>query len=167
MISWSLEIGDNAPDFSLLDQDGFLHRLQDDRGRFVLLFFYPKSRFSRSHQLAENLERYYRELFFRNVVIYGITNDSIEKSVDFKEKLSLSYDILSDSEGVAKRSYLGKKWFNQSHYMIYLIGPKGSILRKWVKKGSIHIFVQNVMKYFSSHAANSSCLEKLSCNENS
>jgi Peroxiredoxin len=50
-------MGDDAPDFFLLDQEGYTHTLQEHKGQFVLLFFYPRDFVFQSARLAKGFEK--------------------------------------------------------------------------------------------------------------
>ncbi len=93
-----LKPGDAAPDFDLLDQDGRSHRATDYRGRWLVLFFYPKDntpgcvreacRFGDDHQLFKDL----------GAEIVGISGDAQASHLSFRQTCRLRYDLLSDPE---------------------------------------------------------------------
>ncbi len=125
-----LGLGDDAPEFFLRDQEGYIHSLNQHRGKYVLLFFYPRDfiPFSISEVLA--FERSYQALKQKNVVIYGVSNDDLTRHQKFHEKFKLTYDLLSDpNEEIIKayeaRNFLGRK------FVSYLISPDGRIFRKY------------------------------------
>ena len=126
----ALGFGDDAPDFSLFDQEGYTHTLKEHRGQFVLLFFYPRDFIFHSAQLAKAFELKYSDLKDKNVVIYGISNDFMKTHMDFHKKMSLTYDLLSDPEEDAIKKYKAKGLLG-GKFISYLIGPDGRIFKKY------------------------------------
>lgn len=125
-----LHLGDDAPDFFLRDQEGYMHSLYQHRGQYVLLFFYPRSFIPHSIREVLAFERAYKQLKSKNVVIYGISNDFQNTHQKFHEAYKLTYDLLSDpDEDIIKayraRSFLGRK------FVSYLISPDGRIYKKY------------------------------------
>lgn len=126
----ALGFGDDAPDFSLFDQEGFTHTLREHRGEFVLLFFYPRDFVFHSAQVAKAFESRYAEFRKKNVVIYGISNDFMRTHQDFHTKMHLTYDLLSDPEEEAIKKYKARGLLGRK-FISYLIGPDGRIFRKY------------------------------------
>lgn len=126
----ALELGDDAPDFFLLDQEGYSHTLREHRGEFVLLFFYPRDFVYHSAQVAKVFESKYLDIKRKNVVIYGISNDFVKTHSDFHKRLHLTYDLLSDPEELIIKKYDAKGFFGK-RFISYLIGPDGRIYKKY------------------------------------
>ena len=72
----TLEAGDQAPPFDLLDQDGTRHRLSDYRGRTVVLYFYPKDDTPGCTTQACSLRDHFAEIAAAGAVILGVSTDS-------------------------------------------------------------------------------------------
>jgi len=126
----ALELGDDAPNFRLFDQDWFSHSLAEHRGKFVLLFFYQKDFTSYGIRKVKAFERLYQDLKEKNVVIYGITHDFKNTHHHFHEKFHLTYDLLSDPDREVIRLYEANGWFGTKCLSI-LVGPDGRIFRKY------------------------------------
>ena len=132
----ALDFGDDAPDFSLFDQEGFTHTLKEHRGQFVLLFFYPRDFIFHSASVAKAFEAKYSELKGKNVVIYGISNDFMKTHLDFHKKMNLTYDLLSNPEEDVIKKYKAKGLLG-GKFISYLIGPDGRIFKKYDNHRSI------------------------------
>lgn len=126
----ALGFGDDAPEFSLFDQDGFTHTLKEHRGQFVLLFFYPRDFIFHSAQLTKAFEARYSDLKGKNVVIYGISNDFMKTHFDFHKKMNLTYDLLSNPEEDVILKYKARGLLG-GRFISYLIGPDGRIFKKY------------------------------------
>jgi peroxiredoxin Q/BCP len=129
-----LEKGTKAPAFSLLDQHGKEHRLQEYRGKKVLLYFYPKDDTPGCTVEACSFRDGYKELTKLGLVVIGISADSIKSHKKFAEKYNLPFTLLADEEKVVSQAYgvWGKKKFMGREYMgisrsSFLIDEKGVI----------------------------------------
>ena len=125
-----LELGDDAPEFFLKDQEGYIHSLHQHRGKYVLLFFYPRDFIPFSIKGALAFENSYQALKRKNVVIYGVSNDDLNRHQKFHEKFKLTYDLLSDPDEEIIRAYEARN-FLERKFVSYLIGPDGRIFRKY------------------------------------
>ena len=100
-----LEIGMNAPEFTLPDKDGNPVNLSDFRGRKVVLYFYPKDNTPGCTRQACAFAGAYREFQKRDVVVIGVSRDSVASHVKFAEKYSLPFILLSDPDLEAIQAY--------------------------------------------------------------
>ena len=125
-----LSLGDDAPEFFLIDQEGYYHSLKDHRGKFVLLFFYPRDFIPYSISEVLSFEKSYGALKAKDVVIYGVSNDYQDKHKAFHDRFHLTYDLLSDPDEEVIRKY-GARSFLGRTFVSYLIGPDGRIFRKY------------------------------------
>ena len=105
---YALDFGDDAPDFALFDQEGFTHTLKEHRGKYVLLFFYPRDFIYHSTKLVKAFESRYYDLKKKNVVIYGVSNDFMKTHLDFHKKLNITYDLLSNPEEDVIKKYVAR-----------------------------------------------------------
>ena len=94
----TLQAGDLAPQFSLLNQDNQLISLSDFKGKKVLVYFYPKALTPGCTTQACGLRDAKHELEKLGVVILGISTDSPKKLAQFVEKKSLNFTLLSDED---------------------------------------------------------------------
>ena len=91
-----ISVGIQAPDFILPDENNTLRRLSDVRGRPVILYFYPKDDTAGCTLEACNFRDDYSAYVEEDVMILGVSPDSIQSHVKFKEKYSLPFPLLAD-----------------------------------------------------------------------
>ena len=125
-----------AHDFTLLDQDGKEHTLSKLRGKWVVLYFYPKDDTPGCTKEACNFRdstEFFKE---KNVVILGVSKDSVRSHKKFAEKYHLDFPLLSDPAGdiIKKYNAWGKKKFMGQEFdgilrITYLISPQGEIAK--------------------------------------
>ena len=89
-------IGQAAPDFELLNQDNQPVRLSDFRGKKVVLFAYPKAGTPGCTTQACGFREQFPKLTAANVVVLGISADTPEDQLKWKQEEKLPYDLLSD-----------------------------------------------------------------------
>ena len=100
-----LKIGDIAPDFTLLDSEGREHKLSDYLGKKIVLYFYPKDNTPGCTRQACAFASAYDEFKNRDIVVIGISRDSVASHKKFAEKYSLPFVLLSDPDLVAIQAY--------------------------------------------------------------
>ena len=100
-----LNIGDKAPNFTLLDKNGNSVSLSDFLGKKVVLYFYPKDNTPGCTRQACAFASAYDEFKSRNVEVIGISKDSVASHVKFAEKYSLPFVLLADPERKAIEPY--------------------------------------------------------------
>lgn len=129
-----LKIGDMAPDFTLLDQDGTEVSPADYKGKRVLVYFYPKAMTPGCTVQACGLRDNMDALKDKNVEVLGISTDKPEKLSRFVEKEMLNFTLLSDADhkvselfGVwGEKKFMGKT-YDGIHRMSFLIGVDGKV----------------------------------------
>lgn len=100
-----LEIGMKAPGFKLQDKDGNDVSLADFRGKKVVLYFYPKDNTPGCTRQACAFAAAYEDFKKDDVVVIGVSKDSVASHVKFAEKHSLPFILLSDPELIAIQAY--------------------------------------------------------------
>lgn len=100
-----LEVGTKAPAFSLPDQNGTVHTLEEYKGKKVVLYFYPKDNTSGCSKQACGFAQIYPQFTEKGAVVIGISKDSVASHKKFEEKFGLPFTLLSDTELVAIRAY--------------------------------------------------------------
>ncbi len=100
-----LTAGQKAPDFTLNDQNGNPVSLSDFLGKKVVVYFYPKDNTPGCTRQACAFAGAYEQFKQKDVVVIGISKDSVASHVKFAEKYSLPFILLSDPERVAIESY--------------------------------------------------------------
>ncbi len=100
-----LALGEKAPDFTLLNQDGAEIRLSDYHGKKVILYFYPKDNTPGCTRQACAFAQNYAQFAALNTVVIGISKDSVASHQKFAEKNGLPFILLSDPERLAIEAY--------------------------------------------------------------
>ena len=100
-----LKLGDKAPDFSLMNQEGAVIRLSDFQGKKVILYFYPKDNTPGCTRQACAFAQNYAQFAASGVVVIGISKDSVASHQRFAEKNGLPFILLSDPERHAIEAY--------------------------------------------------------------
>lgn len=123
-----------APDFTLPDENGKMHRLSDYAGKPVLLYFYPKDDTPGCTAEACNFRDDYSAYETAGVVILGVSPDSIKSHARFKQKYHLPFTLLADEGhkvcelyGVWGRKKLLGREYDGVHRTTFLIGADGVI----------------------------------------
>jgi peroxiredoxin Q/BCP len=124
--------GAEAPDFSLSSQDGTQVSLKDFRGKWVVLYFYPKDFTSGCTIEAHNFQRDQAEFARRNAVILGVSVDSAESHKNFCAKEGLNFKLLADTSHQVSKRYGSLMNFGVAQISArntFLIDPQGKIAR--------------------------------------
>ena len=93
-----LEAGMKAPEFALFDKLGNQVRLSDFLGKKVVLYFYPKDNTPGCTRQACSFALNYRKFEEKNVVVIGISKDSVSSHLKFAQKYDLPFVLLADPE---------------------------------------------------------------------
>lgn len=135
-----LEIGTNAPDFTLPDQNGQMHSLKDYRGRKVILYFYPKDNTSGCTAQACGFAELYPQFTEKGAVVLGVSKDSVASHKKFEQNYGLPFTLLADPELAAIQAY--DVWQEKNMYgrktmgivrTTYLIDENGVIAKAFSK----------------------------------
>ena len=100
-----LSTGTKAPDFTLPDQNGKLRSLSEFIGKKVVLYFYPKDNTPGCSRQACAFAKNYEGFKRKDVVVIGVSKDSVASHVKFAEKYDLPFILLSDPERQAIEAY--------------------------------------------------------------
>ena len=132
------KIGDEAPDFTLLDKDKNEISLSSFKGKWIILYFYPKDNTPGCTTEAIDFSLKLKEFEDLNAVIIGISPDSCEQHSKFAEKHSLTVKLLSDTENIVLETYAvwqEKKNFGKIYDGVvrttFIINPEGNISYFW------------------------------------
>ena len=127
-----LAIGSAAPKFTLPDQESKTHTLAEYRGRWVVLYFYPKDDTPGCTTEACNFRDDLPALRALNVQILGISLDDTKSHALFAEKYRLPFPLLADTEGDVARAY-GSLWsigpLRIAKRYTFVIDPEGRVAK--------------------------------------
>lgn len=134
----TLDIGQKAPDFTLLDENETPVTLSKLSGRKVLLYFYPKDQTPGCTQEACDFRDHFAKFNAHNVSIFGISKDSAKAHSQFIKKYALPFHLLVDADGkvckafdvLAEKSMFGKKYLGIKR-TTFLIDENGIIRAIW------------------------------------
>jgi thioredoxin-dependent peroxiredoxin len=125
-------VGSAAPDFTLPSQDGSLVSLKDYRGKWVVLYFYPKDLTPGCSREAHNFQADKQKYAEHNAVVLGVSVDSVDSHKEFCAKEGLNFKLLADTGYKVSGSYgsltnLVVVKFAARH--TFLIDPEGKIVK--------------------------------------
>ena len=129
--------GAKAPNFKLQDQAGEWHSLKDYKGKWVVLYFYPKDETSgcttQACELRDNIFAFRKA----DAVILGVSADDVASHEEFAKNHSLPFTILADPKKEVIKQY-GVLWSPKpgvelASRQTFLIGPNGKVVKHWDK----------------------------------
>jgi len=121
-----LSINTSAPDFTLLDQNGSEHTLSEYQGSWVLLYFYPKDDTPGCTKEACVITEMYDDFEKEDIVVMGVSKDSVKSHKKFAEKYNIPFTLLADISKVVIEQYDAGGMFGAKR-VSYLINPEGTI----------------------------------------
>ena len=127
-----LKIGDKAPNFEALEQDGNTIKLTDYKGKKLVVFFYPKASTPGCTVEACNLNDNYARFQAQGYEILGVSADSAKRQLNFKNKYGFQYPLLADENktvieafGVwGPKKFMGRE-FDGIHRTTFVIDEQG------------------------------------------
>jgi thioredoxin-dependent peroxiredoxin len=128
--------GTVAPDFTLPSQDGSSLSLHDFRGKWVVLYFYPKDGTPGCTIEAHNFQRDQEQYIKRNAVVLGVSVDSTNSHKQFCSQQGLTFKLLADTEHKVSATYGSLMNFGVAKIAArntFLIDPQGKIERVYTK----------------------------------
>jgi len=126
-----LAIGTDAPDVSAPDQTGSVKSLSAERGRPVVVFFYPKDGTPGCTKEACAFRDAFKAYEARSVTIFGVSRDSDEVHEEFRAQHALPFPLVSDADGSIAQAYGVPSPLGMSARVSFLVGPDGKIARVW------------------------------------
>lgn len=138
-----LNVNDPAPDFSGLDQNGLTHSLIDYRGRWLLLYFYPKDNTPGCTKEACQFRDHLPALG-KFLQVLGVSVDSVKSHQQFTQKYHLSFPLLADESKTivkayrvwAPKKFMGREFLG-THRVSFLITPQSKIAKIYPKVNPI------------------------------
>ncbi len=135
-----MEIGNLAPDFTLMGSDGKEHKLSDYKGKKVVLYFYPKDNTPGCTTEACDFRDNINEITNLNAVVLGISKDNLNSHNKFIEKFNLPFILLSDEDKVVcnlydvikEKNMYGKKVLGIER-STFIIDEDGNLIKEFRK----------------------------------
>lgn len=125
--------GAEAPGFTLASQDGKPVSLKDQRGKWVVLYFYPKDFTGGCTLEARGFQKNLARFAAAKAVVLGVSVDTSESHKSFCEKEGLAFKLLSDPKGEVSAAYGSLRGDRPlSARNTFLIKPDGTIARTWI-----------------------------------
>jgi thioredoxin-dependent peroxiredoxin len=121
-----LSLGTIAPDFTTIDDEGKTVSLSDFKGKVIVMYFYPKDDTPGCTKEAQSFRDNYGQYQGKEIVILGVSMDGQSSHRKFKEKYSLPFQLLVDSDGKITKSY-DVDGVVRSKRVTYIIGTEGRI----------------------------------------
>ena len=147
---------EKAPDFCLPDKDSTNVCLKDFKGKWIVLYFYPKDNTKGCTLEALDFTENLMDFEALNAIVIGISPDSVKSHQTFAEKHQLQVMLLSDPDHTVLEQYgvwQLKKMYGREYYGVvrstFLINPEGVIVHAWrnVKvKNHVNIVKENLQK---------------------
>ena len=135
-----LSLNTKAPAFRLPDQKEQFHQLKEEKGKWVVLYFYPKDDTPGCTKEACAIAEVYDEFEKLGVTVFGVSKDSPASHRKFAEKYNLPFTLLADpsAEVIQKygawqeKSMYGKKYLGTAR-ITYIIDPRGYVAKAYPK----------------------------------
>ena len=135
-----LNIGDKAPEFTLLDGDENTVSLSDFKGQKVVLWFFPRASTPGWTNEGQGFRDEFQKFKDKNIAVLGMSADSTKKQKSFCEKQSFPFSLLSDEETNVLKAYHAwglKKMYGREYEGIYrityVIDEDGNIINAYSK----------------------------------
>jgi len=131
------ETGKAAPAFTLPDQDGKQVSLSDFKGKWLVLYFYPKDFTGGCSLEAHNFQRDIDKFTALNATIVGVSTDTAESHKKFCDKEKLSFSLLPDTEAKTSMTYASTMGHDKKPIIsarnTFLIDPEGVLRKTYLK----------------------------------
>ncbi|BCU69648.1 peroxiredoxin [Stygiolobus caldivivus] len=150
-----VKIGDQAPDFEVVTDEGTKIKLSDFRGKFVVLYFYPKDDTPGCRVEAMSFRDNFKDLEKLNAVVIGVSGDSVESHKKFKQKYSLPFILVSDEDGRIRELY-GAKGLLVPPRVTFVIDKEGRIIHIYSSQLSPSSHVTEALKVIKGESEKTS-----------
>lgn len=124
-----LTVGEKAPNFAAPDQHAEQHQLSDYKGRWVLLYFYPKDDTPGCTKEAQAFRDAFQKFIHKNLVVLGVSADSVSSHKRFAAKYHLPFSLLSDQDRRIIQEYGAAGSAGQVKRVSLLINHRGIIAK--------------------------------------
>ena len=133
-----MKIGDKIPDLRGKTGEGDEVRLRDLKGKSIVVYFYPKDSTPGCTLEAQDFRDLQKDFGKRGAVVLGVSRDSAKSHCNFKQKQSLNFDLIADTDEtwckafdvIHEKTLYGRKFIGVVR-STFLIGPDGRLLHEW------------------------------------
>jgi peroxiredoxin Q/BCP len=134
------DVGDPAPEIALPDETGTIHRLSEQRGRWTIVYFYPKDDTPGCTVEACEFRDANETIHERGADVWGISPQGAKSKRAFREKFELPFILLADVDHAVAEAY--GSWVEKTNYgktymgvarTTFLVDPTGQVVRTWPK----------------------------------
>lgn len=147
----ALQVGTQAPEFNLSDQNEMNHNITQYQGKWVVVYFYPKDDTPGCTKEACSFRDQFEALKEQGVVVLGISKDTTASHKKFVDKYHLNFTLLSDAETTVIKAYEAwgeKKFMGKTFHgtlrITYILDPRG-IVRKVYEKVKPNEHAQEIL----------------------
>ena len=133
-------VGDVAPEVALPDESGLIHRLSDQRGRWTVLYFYPKDDTPGCTVEACEFRDANADIAARGATVWGVSPQGATSKRAFRDKYALSFPLLADEDHAvadAYGSWVEKQNYGKTYWGVarttFVVDPAGRVARVWPK----------------------------------
>ncbi len=142
-----LNVGSQAPDFTVTLGSGDTFTLSEHRGRNVVLFFYPMAFSPGCSAEVGGFCESYGDISAWNAVVLGISTNKVETVKRFGEKLGTPFPMGSDAKGKIRRLYDAERWFGLlTSRVTYVIDGEGTIRGAFHSEFLVTSHIQNALQ---------------------
>ncbi len=148
-----LKVGDRAPEFHAKDQDDEVFRLKDYRGRWIVLYFYPKDETAGCTAEACSFRDSMEVFRSAGVDVVGISTQSPESHKAFAEHHGLNFRLLADDDKQVSRLYGTLGVLGLSRRVTYIVDPEGFIAEAYRSEVRPKSHVERVREVLGARGA--------------
>ena len=135
-----VEIGKKVPSFSSILDDGSNLKSNDLKGKYVVIYFYPKDSTPGCTKEGEDFRDLYKEFKKHDSLIFGVSRDSVVSHEKFKNKNNFPFSLISDEDEslcnifdvIKEKNMYGRKYMGIER-STFLIDKKGKLVHEWRK----------------------------------
>ena len=147
--SMPISVGDPAPEFSLLDENGKMHSLSQYRGQKIVVYFYPKDDTPGCTKEACGIRDEFSSFVDNQIVVFGISYDNASSHRKFKKKFDIPFHLLSDENKSVSKLYGADGTFFPSR-KTYLIDEDGKLLKIYDKVNVLN-HAEDILRTFAKN----------------
>lgn len=153
-----MDIGDTISSFSFNATNNLQANLNDYKGKYVVLYFYPKDSTPGCTTQGQDFRDAYPEFQKLNTEVFGISRDSLKSHENFKAKQQFPFELISDTDetlctlfDVIKMKSMYGKLARGIERSTFIIDKEGKLLKEW-RKVSVKEHVKQVLEFIKNQA---------------